>query len=179
MVQLDLDKENEVEAAITVRGTTEEDWEALKKIRLAALLDAPMAFGVSHATAMANTDVQWRDRAAGRGKVRFTLAFMNDHAVGIVGHALSAHSEGNLIAMWIAPALRGTATAARLVEAVKTQAVSQGYARVVLEVDPNNVRAVSFYRKQGFSFLPEWEALESHPHIQIQKMEWRVCRTHR
>jgi ribosomal protein S18 acetylase RimI-like enzyme len=123
---------------------------------------------------MANTDLQWRDRAAGRGQALFTLAFMNGCAVGIVGHVRSSPSESNLIAMWVAPALRGTVTAARLVESVKAHAVSQGYARVVLEVAPDNLRAVSFYHRQGFSFLPEWEALESHPYIQIQKMEWRA-----
>jgi ribosomal protein S18 acetylase RimI-like enzyme len=161
---------------IVIRGTKEEDWEELKKIRLAALLDAPTAFGVSHAAAMADTDSRWRDRAAGRGQAFFTLAFMNECAVGMVGHARSSPSDCNLIAMWVAPELRGTATAARLVESVKTHAVSQGYARVVLEVAPINLRAVAFYNKQGFSFLPEWEALESHPQIQIQKMEWRIAK---
>ena len=163
-----------MEAAITIRSTKEEDWEELKKIRLAALLDAPTAFGVSHATAMANTDLQWRDRAAGRGQALFTLAFMNDCAVGMVAHLSSSLSGCNLIAMWVAPEWRGTATATRLVESVKAHALSQGCARVVLEVVPSNLRAVAFYRKQGFSFLPEWEVLESHPHIQIQKMEWRA-----
>jgi RimJ/RimL family protein N-acetyltransferase len=42
----------------------------------------------------------------------------------------------------------------------------------VLDVSPDNARAAAFYKKQGFVFLPEWEALESHPHIQVQKMEW-------
>ena len=41
-----------------------------------------------------------------------------------------------------------------------------------LDVSPDNRRAAAFYRKQGFVFLPEWEPLESHPHIQVQKMEW-------
>jgi ribosomal protein S18 acetylase RimI-like enzyme len=74
--------------------------------------------------------------------------------------------------MWVKPECRGSAAAATLVESVKAHAVAQGYARVVLDVAPENERAVSFYRKQGFSFLPVWEALESHPHIQVQKMEW-------
>jgi ribosomal protein S18 acetylase RimI-like enzyme len=43
-----------------------------------------------------------------------------------------------------------------------------------LDVSPDNERAAAFYRKHGFSFLPEWEALESHPDIEVQKMEWRA-----
>jgi ribosomal protein S18 acetylase RimI-like enzyme len=64
--------------------------------------------------------------------------------------------------------------AARLVDAMKASAVSQGHARVVLDVSPDNGRAAAFYRRQGFAFLPEWEALASHPDISVQKMEWRA-----
>jgi ribosomal protein S18 acetylase RimI-like enzyme len=161
-----------VETETIIRRTKEEDWESLKAIRLAALIDAPMAFGVSHATALTYTDSQWRERAAGRGQALFILAFSNNTVVGIVGCVLSSCSEFNLIAMWVAPPLRGTAAAAKLVGAVKAEAVLQGHSRIVLDVAPSNLRAVSFYQKEGFVFLPEWESLESHPHIQLQKMEW-------
>jgi predicted dehydrogenase len=55
-----------------------------------------------------------------------------------------------------------------------SRAASQGHARLVLSVSPDNGRAADFYRKQGFSFLPEWEALASHPDLNAQKMEFRV-----
>jgi ribosomal protein S18 acetylase RimI-like enzyme len=157
---------------VVVRGTDESDWEDLKEIRLASLLDSPTAFGVTHAAAMTNTDWQWRDRAANRGPGRFTLAFKNGVAIGIVGRVMSSPSESNLIAMWVRPTERGTPIATRLVDAIKTEAISKRYSRVVLEVAPANSRAVAFYRRQGFKFLPEWEALASHPHIELQKMEW-------
>jgi putative acetyltransferase len=72
--------------AIQIRHATEDDWQELKRIRLAALQDAPEAFGVSYAGAAAYTDEAWRDRAAGRGPARFLFAFKGDTAVGIVGH---------------------------------------------------------------------------------------------
>src|SRR5450830_246581 len=102
---------------IDIRYAKEEDWQALKRVRLAALLDAPLAFGVRHASAAAYTDEAWRDRAAGRGKARFILAFDGAEAVGIVGHVLNDEQELELIAMWVAPSHRGTPTAARLVDA--------------------------------------------------------------
>jgi ribosomal protein S18 acetylase RimI-like enzyme len=157
-----------------IRRTTEEDWEALKEIRLASLLDTPTAFGVSHATAAANSDAQWRDRASGRGPAEFLLAIVNDDVVGMVGGVVSATLEFNLIAMWVRPEYRGAGAAAGLVDAIKARAVSHGHARVVLDVSPENGRAAAFYRKQGFSFLPEWEPLDSHPEIKVQKMEWRA-----
>ncbi|WP_229223773.1 GNAT family N-acetyltransferase [Duganella sp. sic0402] len=155
-----------------IRYINEADWPDLKRIRLAALLDAPMAFGVSHASAVAYTDDAWRDRAAGRGPARYLLAFQDGAAVGIVAHVPNARQALELIAMWVAPPLRGTPVASQLVAAVQAYAVANGYPRVLLGVAPDNARAAALYQKQGFTFLPEWETLESHPHIQLQKMEW-------
>lgn len=154
---------------IDIRYTQERDWQELKRVRLAALLDAPTAFGVTFASAAAYTDEAWRERAAGQGKARFILAFDGGEAIGIVGHVRNDQQELELIAMWVAPSHRGTPTAARLVDAVKAHAT----VRILLDVAPANARASAFYQKQGFAFLPQWEPLESHPHIQLQKMEWR------
>lgn len=155
-----------------IRPTIEQDWTVLKALRLAALLDAPTAFGVSHASAAADTDEQWRDRAAARGPATYLLAFADQAAVGMVGGVVSAAGEFNLIAMWVEPAHRGSGAAAALVEAMKAHALAQGHRRVVLDVSPDNQRAAAFYLKRGFRFLPHWESLESHPHIQLQKMAW-------
>lgn len=157
-----------------IRPTTEHDWTTLKELRLAALLDAPTAFGVTHASAAANPDRQWQDRAAGRGPAAYLLAFDGGMPVGMIGGVLSEAQEFSLIAMWVKPALRGSGAAAALVDAMKRHAQAKGHQRVVLEVSPANERAAAFYRKLGFQFLPQWEALESHPHIQLQKMEWRA-----
>jgi len=156
----------------TVRPTTEEDWEYLKDVRLASLIDTPTAFGVTHATAKTYSDAQWRDRAAGRGQAQFILAFVDDACIGIVGHVLSPNLELNLIAMWVRPGYRGRGVAEVLGNSVIEHAVADRHARVVLDVAPDNVRAASLYRKLGFSFLQEWDALESHPCIKVQKMEW-------
>jgi ribosomal protein S18 acetylase RimI-like enzyme len=161
-----------------IREITEEDWEILRDIRLAALLDAPTAFGLSHAIAAAYSDAQWRDRASRRGQAEFILAIINGVAVGIAGHFVNPTSEFNLIAMWVKPECRGTTVAAQLVESVKMRAVSRGHARIVLSVSPDNGAAAAFYRKQGFSFLPEWETLANHPGLKAQKMECRDITCH-
>ena len=158
-----------------IRYTTEDDWTALRHIRLASLLDSPTAFGVSHASALANSDDDWRTRAARRGKAEFLLALVDGAAVGMIAHTVNEHNEFNLIAMWVAPDQRGSGIAAGLVGAVKATAAERGFDRVVLDVAPENARAAAFYRRQDFAFLPEWEALASHPHIQVQKMAWQVA----
>jgi ribosomal protein S18 acetylase RimI-like enzyme len=158
---------------LIVRPTTEEDWPALKAIRLAALRDAPTAFGVDYATAAANSDDQWRTRASGCGAARFFLAIENDEAVGLIAGVADHGSQTELIAMWVRPDSRGMGVAERLVDAVKALAVASGHARVLLDVSADNARAASFYRRQGFVFLPKWEPLASHPSIRVQQMEWR------
>jgi ribosomal protein S18 acetylase RimI-like enzyme len=156
-----------------IRATTADDWAILKEIRLAALKDAPTAFGVSYSTAAAYTDAQWRERAAGPHPL-FLLAFLDGEAIGMIGGGVSAAiGEYNLIAMWVRPEHRGGGAAAHLVAAIKASAAAKGHTRIVLDVAPENARAAAFYRRQGFVFLPEWEPLDSHPEIQVQKMEWR------
>ncbi|MCE1118732.1 MULTISPECIES: GNAT family N-acetyltransferase [Pseudomonas] len=154
-----------------IRLTTMQDWQRLKQVRLAALVDTPTAFGVSYQTAARYTDEQWQKRASSTGTA-FWLAVLGDEPLGMVGAAVSDAGRFNLIGMWVDPAARGSGAAAGLVEAVKARALQCGYDRVFLDVSPENTRAASFYLKQGFAFLDEWEALESHPQITVQTMVW-------
>ncbi|MDO8071342.1 MULTISPECIES: GNAT family N-acetyltransferase [unclassified Janthinobacterium] len=157
---------------IVIRPTSAADWPALKSTRLAALLDAPTAFGASHASAAAFSDADWQQRAVSTPQRTFFLAFDAEQPVGLAAQVVAGNGECHLIAMWVHSEYRGLTVAQDLVEAVKRCAVGNGHARLVLDVAPENARAAAFYRKQGFVFLPEWEALESHPHIRVQKMEW-------
>lgn len=157
---------------ILIRPTTAGDWPALKSARLAALLDAPTAFGASHASAARFSDADWQQRAIPTPQRTFFLAFDAEQAIGLAAQVVAGDGECHLIAMWVHPEYRGLDVARQLVDAVKQCAVGNGHPRLVLGVAPENARAAAFYRKQGFVFLPEWEALESHPHIQVQKMAW-------
>ncbi|MCY1420198.1 hypothetical protein D9M71_358130 [compost metagenome] len=74
--------------------------------------------------------------------------------------------------MWIRAQFRGFGVAELLVNAVKACAINKGYRRVILSVSPENPRASRFYKKQGFVFVDEFEALASHPRIRVQTMEW-------
>jgi ribosomal protein S18 acetylase RimI-like enzyme len=158
---------------IIIRPTTATDWPALKATRLAALLDAPTAFGASHASAAGFSDADWKQRAVSTPQRTFFLAFNAAQPIGLAAQVVAGDGECHLIAMWVHPEYRGLAVAQGLVDAVKQCAVDNGHGRLVLDVAPENTRAAASYQKQGFVFLPEWEALESHPHIRVQKMEWR------
>ncbi|MDF3196747.1 GNAT family N-acetyltransferase [Pseudomonas sp. 1928-m] len=154
-----------------IRSTETKDWMLLKQVRLAALLDTPTAFAVSYQTAAAYSDEQWKDRASSAG-TEFWLAFEQDRPVAMVGAVVSGAQRFSLIGMWVEPAARGSGVATQLVEAVKNRATEKGFDRVYLEVSTDNARASNFYLKQGFTFLDEWEPLDSHPHITVQTMLW-------
>jgi ribosomal protein S18 acetylase RimI-like enzyme len=155
---------------LSVRACTEGDWAALKAVRIASLVDAPDAFGLTLKSANAYTDAQWRDRAAGRTVASYFLAFDGGRAIGLIGGHVDDKGEYNLIAMWVDPASRGTPAATMLVDRIKQLARERGHAQVVLAVSPDNLRAAQFYRKQGFAFLPDREPLDSNPAIMLQKM---------
>lgn len=159
---------------MVIRLTQTQDWMLLKHVRLAALLDSPAAFGVSHETAANYTDAQWQERASSAIGTKFWLAIKEGKPVGMIGAALSQTHRYNLIGMWIAPDFRGSGAAAQLVRAVKHQALQDGHECVYLDVSPDNARASSFYLKQGFVFMDEWEPLASHPHIKVQTMQCAV-----
>ncbi|APC20972.1 GNAT family N-acetyltransferase, partial [Pseudomonas protegens] len=116
----------------------------MKQVRLAALQDAPTAFGVSYQSAARYSDQQWQERASGATSA-FWLAIEDGQPLGMIGAAVSEANRYNLIGMWVAPAARGSGVAARLVEAVKSRAREQGHERVFLDVSPANARAASFY----------------------------------
>lgn len=154
-----------------IRSTDTKDWMLLKQIRLAALLDAPTAFGVRYQTAAEYSNEQWRERAS-KGGTEFWLAFEGRRPVGMVGAAVGDSNRYNLIGMWVDPAARGSGAATKLVDAVKARALERGHGRIFLDVSPANKRASSFYVKHGFWFIEEWKPLESHPDITVQTMVW-------
>lgn len=154
-----------------IRATQKNDWQLLKRIRLAALQDTPTAFGVSYQAAAADSDARWQVRAAGE-RTRFWLALDEGRPVGLVGAGFRDSARYELIAMWVEPAARGNGVADELVAAVKACAVELGLEALFLEVAPENTRAVQFYLRHGFVFLDEWEPIDSHPHILAQSMRY-------
>lgn len=156
-----------------IRPTREVDWPLLKHLRLAALRDAPRAFGQSYADVAAFSDMQWRALAAGREPPHFLLAFNGPHAIGMIG-GVRQNDAYHLISMWVAPQARGSGTASRLIEKVKAHALERGERNFALRVAPDNAPAVALYRKHGFTFTETTTPLRSFPDIRVQTMVWQA-----
>ncbi|WEV76700.1 GNAT family N-acetyltransferase [Janibacter cremeus] len=134
----------------SVRLLTEEDWEVLRAVRLAMLLDAPGAYGSTYAREVAFTEETWRQRTG-------QAVFLAEREDGLpLGTAtllrLDPGDDPEIVAMWVAGHARGTGVADALVDACRDRAVAEGAERVRMHVMLDNPRAVACYTRLGFAF---------------------------
>lgn len=119
-------------------------------MRLACLLDAPDAFGSSHAAEHDQDEARWRERLA---QSAWFVAERDGEPVGLVRGARTDEVAGRryLHSMWVSPVHRGTGVAAVLIVAVRDWAVSDGGRELALWVLEGNVAAARLYAREGFA----------------------------
>lgn len=156
---------------LSIRSTTEEDWEILKTVRLESLLESPNVFSATYSTTELYSELQWRDRAAHKTQYHYILALNGQRAIGIIGGKQSTELEFGLIAMWVNPEFRGNGIADMLINAIKKLAISKGHFRIALSVSQDNIRAINLYSRHGFSCIADWENSSINARPRNQKME--------
>jgi ribosomal protein S18 acetylase RimI-like enzyme len=159
-------------APIEIRRATPEDWRVVKSVRLAALTEAPYAFGSTYQRERGRVAAQWRDwigSEATRDKEGIWLAMRGTEQVGIVGAFHETKTSVMLIAMWVAPEARRTGTGRRLTRTVVEWAAEVGARRVTLWVADDNPEAIGLYRTTGFKPTGKSRPLSSAPHRQISE----------
>lgn len=142
--------------AITVRATDRDDWQRLRRLRLEALADTPMAFGQTTENALAMSEGDWR-AYAGRGQDRHrTFVVAIDDAtgefVGMMGGALDSNGGVPfLVAVYVSPQWRGTKKGVTdaLLESIEDWA-RRFDNRLQLDVHEDNDRARAYYESRGF-----------------------------
>jgi ribosomal protein S18 acetylase RimI-like enzyme len=136
-------------AATTVRVLGEGDWQEYRAIRLAALQDAPDAFASTYAEESQLDEPTWRSAMV---RAHRLLALRGPAAVGVVsvGPVADEEESADLFGLWVAPEVRNTGVAWRLVEAAAQQAVRDGSTRLYYWVSTENGRAVAFATNFGF-----------------------------
>ncbi|SDD00285.1 GNAT family N-acetyltransferase [Actinokineospora iranica] len=140
----------------TVRRATPADWQDLRAVRLAALTDAPYAFGSTLATELRFDEARWREWPA---KHAVFLGWLADRpaaiAAGIPG------TEVEMISVWAHPDTRGTGLAAKVVTAVIDWAHTHNATQVTAWAVGTNTRALRFYQRLGFTLTGRDD---DHPH---------------
>lgn len=132
-----------------MRPAGPDDVSAVRAVRLAALLDAPEAFGATYAEARAFDDARWLAMVRDGN---FFLALVDDEAVAMAsgGHHDDFPGTCWLYGMYVAPAHRGRGVGEALVERVGQWAREDGASELFLHVAEPIARARAFYRRVGF-----------------------------
>ncbi|QAY72285.1 GNAT family N-acetyltransferase [Agromyces protaetiae] len=139
---------------LVIRTTREDDWQAVRALRLEMLRDFPLAYGETLEHALRVEEQGWRGRAR-RGESEgqtSVVAIEGERWVGHMGGYIPDASTGPLlVSVYVAPDRRGDShgvSRALLAEVERWAAGFGGTLR--LEVHERNPRAIAFYEKVGF-----------------------------
>ena len=133
----------------SVRALGPSDWRLYRTVRLAALKEAPYAFGSTHQRELEQPDEAWIRRIADR--TRFIA-----EADGVVAGTVSGgdgDSTGTaaMTAMWVDPRFRRQGVGDLLVKTVIEWARAAGYEEMFLWVTDGNANAERLYVRNGFA----------------------------
>ncbi|RKN25544.1 GNAT family N-acetyltransferase [Micromonospora musae] len=131
---------------------TEGDWKIWRELRLAALTEAPYAFGSQLADWQGDGDREdrWRGRLAIAGAFN-VVAMLDGQPVGMAsGVPTDRDGVVELISMYVAPVGRGRGLGDHLLRAVERWARQVGAGTLRLAVVEGNENASALYRRNGF-----------------------------
>jgi RimJ/RimL family protein N-acetyltransferase/SAM-dependent methyltransferase len=145
---------------IAVRHAAPEEWEALKKLRLAALRESPDAFGSTYEHEARANEATWRGWITGEGWDGAVATFVAEEAGRLLGMATAYRPDDEpgtvwMFAMWVRPEHCGHGIGRALVEAVVAHARSLGAEVVMLRVTESNPVAIGVYASCGFIGTPD------------------------
>ena len=126
-----------------------DEWEVYRLVRLAALEEAPYAFGSHYADEALAPEDRWRH--AMRDRSRFVAESGGDVLGTVSGGDSSLGGQAAITAMWVDPHHRGRGVGDALVTAVVQWARDRGYGDIVLCVREGNVKAERLYERNGFT----------------------------
>jgi ribosomal protein S18 acetylase RimI-like enzyme len=162
---------------VEIRELSADDWPVWRALRLAALAEAPYAFGSRLADWQGEGDREerWRQRLGVPGSYH-VVALLDGRPVGMAGGIPTADGDvAELISMWVAPDARGRGVGDRLVAAVERWACRDGATRLRLSVAEGNDAAWALYERCGFqpageppNLMPDGVRLE---HVLVKTLD--------
>lgn len=130
------------------------DWEAWRAVRLAALANAPDAFGSGFNDWVNAPEAQWRGRLSIPDAIDLVAHEVDEtgseRAVGMATGVPTGHGGAEIISMWVDPAFRGGGLASSLIREIANWAVQSGFSELRLAVRPDNTTAQSVYQHNNF-----------------------------
>jgi ribosomal protein S18 acetylase RimI-like enzyme len=147
---------------LAIKVLTTDDWPLWREARLAALAEAPYAFGSRLADWQGDGDREerWRQRLGLAGSHNLIAVLDGVPAGMAAGMPGDEPGEAELISMWVAPKARGQRVGDTLINEIESWARAAGYARLLLLVKPDNPAAIALYERNGFAFVRRGSADE-------------------
>lgn len=151
----------------TLHRPTEDDWQAVRDLRLRAVTDTPIAFLETREEALAVDEDGWRKRVrrniaedstqvvaiAPDGRwIGSMVCFVSQGSPGYVTEPRPGPQRANLVGVFVDPDWRGDAgvTDALIAEIARWVAGEKGLGELYLHVSAENRRAIRSYQKRGF-----------------------------
>jgi ribosomal protein S18 acetylase RimI-like enzyme len=139
---------------ITIEPITSQNVTTFKTVRLAALREAPSAFGSTYARESGFSDAVWLDRASKSTRER-SAGYLAMDAPGACGIAWVTgdnqdSSVGRVLSVWVAPTHRRRGVGRLLINTVVAWAGDHEIRTLKLMVTSNNETALRFYQSLGF-----------------------------
>ncbi|MFF3446721.1 GNAT family N-acetyltransferase [Streptomyces sp. NPDC002667] len=138
---------------LELRSLTSDDWPLWRDLRLAALSEAPYAFGSTLAQwqGAGDREERWRARLSIPG-AHDLVALLDGLPVGIASGVPGEGPEDvELISMWVAPTARGKGVGDYLIRAVELWGAERGATTLRVSVMPDNRKATALYERHGFT----------------------------
>jgi GNAT superfamily N-acetyltransferase len=147
---------------VDIRRVTPAEWRTLRRVRLAALEEAPYAFGSTYEREVGFTEEEWLGRMH---RSAWFVAFGLDAPIGVVG-AFSPSSRPmarEVVSMWVDPVERGGKLADQLLSTAMAWARDDNAAAVAMWIAEGNERARRFCVRYGFQRTGSSQPLWGHP----------------
>jgi GNAT superfamily N-acetyltransferase len=154
---------------VVVRVVDEDEWELVRDVRLAALREAPSAFGSTYAREAPFTEEQWRGRFSSRSVTFLAEVPGGGEPAGVAG-VYEEDGQADVVSMWVRPAARGLGAGQALVEAAADWAKGRGHDTLYLWVTETNAAARGLYERCGFIPTGERQPLPSDPALEEIRM---------
>lgn len=135
---------------ISVQVITPDDWRAWREVRLAALKEAPYAYGSTYADWVDAPEDRWRERLG--GAFHNLLVRLDGRPGGIVSGVPAEADDGvvEIVSMYVLPSARGHGVGDRLIGEIADWARTRGASVLRLDVTEGNEHATALYRRHGF-----------------------------
>jgi RimJ/RimL family protein N-acetyltransferase len=137
-----------VQIQITKAGATEA--ERFKSLRLAALKDAPYAYGAVYEVDKEKPISFWQQTLVNSN---WFFTSIDGVDIGLIGVEKAAKDRGSdcwISGWWIAQSFRGQGVAALMLSAIDKFCIENRWLKQGLGVWPENKRAIAAYLKLGF-----------------------------